>query len=98
MRKQLPKKYESSEHYLMHFFVQVLLLVQDAPESILDELEKAIHLARQHRKETQERLEEMQKRKNGTELALRKSELVRKTNHTQTVYHQKESEKIDGKL
>ncbi len=60
MKRSKPKTFfTSSEEYLYHFYVQILLLILDAPDSLLDELEQAIHLAREKKVEMQQRIEKL---------------------------------------
>ena len=64
MKRSKPKTFfTSSEEYLYHFFVQILLMVVDAPNSLLDELEQAIKLAREKKAEMQERLDKLEEQK-----------------------------------
>ncbi len=51
--------YNSSEDFLMHFFVQTLLLVLEMPDSLIDELEEALKLSSEQKREMQERLRKL---------------------------------------
>ena len=43
----------------MHFFVQTLLLVLEMPDSLIDELEEALKLSSEQKREMQERLRKL---------------------------------------
>lgn len=49
-------EYESTHDYLVQFFVRTLLLILEAPDDLLDDLEKAINLSSEHKRELKRKL------------------------------------------
>lgn len=54
----MPKRhhYESNTDYLVNFFVRTLLLILEAPDSLLDDLEKAIRLSQEQKQELRRKI------------------------------------------
>ncbi len=64
MKRSKPQTlFRSSEDYLWHFFIQVLLLTLDMPDEMIDELEQALKLAKERKQEMKERLERLKEQK-----------------------------------
>lgn len=63
--RHMPQRhyYESNTDYLVNFFVRTLLLILEAPDSLLDDIEKAIELSQEQREEIRKRVNKVTKGK-----------------------------------
>jgi ferritin len=57
------KKFNDPQQYLVSFFIRVMLMILEAPESLIEELEQAIKLSQDQKQEVQQRIQRILKEK-----------------------------------